>query len=76
MPDVVRSAAARSEPSELSQFLLGLARDISTWVSSPDHRVLGSDPPLGAARLALVRACKVALGNGLRLLGMAAPEEM
>jgi arginyl-tRNA synthetase len=76
MPDVVRSAAARAEPSELSQFLLALARDVSTWVSSPEHRVLGSEPALGAARLALVRACKTALGNGLRLLGMAAPEEM
>jgi arginyl-tRNA synthetase len=76
LPDVVRSAAARAEPSELSQFLLALARDVSTWVSSSEHRVLGVAPPLAAARLELVRACKTALGNGLRLLGMAAPEEM
>lgn len=76
LPDVVRSAAARAEPSELSQYLLALARDVSTWVSHPDHKVLGSAAPLGAARLALVRAAKSVLGNGLRLLGIAAPEEM
>ncbi|MCC7011378.1 MAG: arginine--tRNA ligase [Planctomycetes bacterium] len=76
LPDVVRSAAARAEPSELSQYLLALARDVSTWVSSPDNRVLGSPAGVAAARLALVRAAKLVLGNGLRLLGITAPEEM
>lgn len=74
--DVVRSAAAKAEPSELSQYLLALARDVSTWVSSSDNRVLGSAGPDGAARLALVRCSKSVLGNGLQLLGVASPEEM
>jgi arginyl-tRNA synthetase len=38
--------------------------------------VLVDDAPLAAARLALVGAVKTVLGNGLRLLGVAAPEEM
>jgi arginyl-tRNA synthetase len=76
LPDVVRSAAARAEPSELSQYLLALARDVSTWISSADNKVLGSPGPVAAARLALVRSAKSVLGNGLRLLGVAAPEEM
>ncbi|NUP97941.1 MAG: arginine--tRNA ligase, partial [Planctomycetaceae bacterium] len=67
---------ARAEPSELSQYLLALARDVSTWVSSSDNRVLGSEAAAGAARLALVRCSKSVLGNGLQLLGVAAPEEM
>jgi len=74
--DVVRSAAAKAEPSELSQYLLGLARDVSTWVSSSDNRVLGTAGPEGAARVALVRCAKSCLGNGLRLIGIPAPEEM
>jgi arginyl-tRNA synthetase len=40
------------------------------------HRVLGQAPALTAARLALVRASKAVIANGLRLLGVAAPEEM
>lgn len=74
--DVVRSAGAKSEPSELSQYLLALARDVSTWLTQPENKVLGSEPSAGAARLALVRNAKTVLGLGLGLLGMAAPEEM
>jgi arginyl-tRNA synthetase len=76
LPDVVASAANRAEPSELAQYLLGLAREVSTWLSSPDNKVLGAPPALGAARLALVHAALVTLANGLRLLGVNAPEEM
>jgi len=74
--DVVRAAAAKAEPSELSQYLLALARDVSTWLTQPENKVLGSEPAAGAARIALVRSCKAVLGLGLGLLGMAAPEEM
>ena len=74
--DVVRSAGAKAEPSELSQYLLALARDVSTWVSSSENRVLGTSGPEGAARVALVRCAKSCLGNGLRLIGIPAPEEM
>ncbi len=75
-PAVVRSAAAHAEPSEVSQYLLGLCRDTSTWVQHKDHKVLGQEPELTAARLALVRAARQVLANGLRLLGIAAPEQM
>jgi arginyl-tRNA synthetase len=74
--DVVRAAAAKAEPSELSQYLLALARDVSTWLTQPENKVLGSQPAAGAARIALVRQAKCVLGLGLGLLGMAAPEEM
>ena len=73
-PDVVRSAAADCEPSELAQYLLGLAREVSAWYDA--HRVLDQEPPLTAARLALVRAARDVLANGLGLLGIAAPQEM
>lgn len=74
--DVTRAAAAKAEPSELSQYALSLAREVSTWLTQPENRVLGSEPRAGAARLALVRAAKATLGIALSLLGMAAPEEM
>jgi arginyl-tRNA synthetase len=72
--EAVRAAAREAEPSRVAQYLLGLCRDLNTWYVS--HRVLGQEPPVTAARLALVRASKTVLANGLRLLGLAAPEEM
>jgi arginyl-tRNA synthetase len=73
-PEIVKGAAKRAEPSEVTQYLLALSRDLNTWYGT--HRVLGQEPALGAARLALVHGCKQVLANGLRLLGVGAPEEM
>jgi arginyl-tRNA synthetase len=73
-PDVVRASAAHCEPSEISQYLLALSREVSTWLTP--NRVLGVEPRTSAARLVLVRTAKVVLHNGLTLLGIAAPEEM
>lgn len=73
-PDVVRSAGERAEPSEIAVALLALGRDLNTWYVQA--RVLGQEPAVTAARLALVRASKMVIGNGLRLLGCAAPDAM
>jgi len=73
-PDVVRSAARDAEPSQVSVYLLGLCRELNSWYA--ENRVLGVDPALSAARLGLIRASKQVLANGLRLLGLAVPEEM
>jgi arginyl-tRNA synthetase len=73
-PDVVRTAADRAEPSEVAAWLLATCRELNNWYAA--HRVLGQSPELTAARLALVRASKTVIANGLRLLGVAAPEEM
>ena len=74
LPDVVRSAAEHAEPSELTLHLLGLCRELNNWYVG--NRVLDQEPGVTAARLALVRGCKTVIANGLRLLGVAAPEEM
>jgi arginyl-tRNA synthetase len=73
-PDVLRSAAEHAEPSELTAWLLTTSREVNNWYAA--HRVLGQEPAVTAARLALVRASKTVIANGLRLLGVAAPEEM
>lgn len=73
-PEIVRRAAERCEPSEVTGYLLGLSRELNSWYV--DHRVLGQEPGVTSARLALVKACKCVLRNGLRILGLAAPEEM
>lgn len=73
-PDVLRSAARRAEPSEISQYLLGLCRETNSWYVG--HRVLGEAPELTAARLRLVEAVGTVLRCGLTILGVAAPPEM
>jgi len=73
-PEVVRSAAEHAEPSLVANALLALGRDLNAWYVQA--RVLGQEPAVTAARLALVRASKTVIGNGLRLLGCVAPDEM
>ena len=73
-PDVIRSAARNAEPSEVTNWLLGLSREINGWYAA--HRVLGQDSGVTAGRLALVSASQVAVAAGLKLLGVAAPQEM
>ena len=73
-PDAIRSAARRAEPSDVSRYVLDLCREINSWYVG--HRVLVDDLGVRSARLALVRGAKIAISNGLRLLGVTAPEEM
>lgn len=75
-PDAVRQAARDAEPSVVSQYLLTLCRDVGSWYQDRANRVLGQEPGVTAARLALVRASRIVIRSGLSLLGIAAPEEM
>ena len=72
--DVLRSAARNAEPSEITSFVLSLARDVNSWVAQ--DRVLGQEAAVTAARLALVRGARQVIGNALGLLGVGAPMEM
>ena len=67
-PTVVAEAARLYEPSLISQYLLELARLLSS--SYNDLRVKDQEPGLAQARLLLLWAVKVVLANGLRLLGL------
>ena len=68
------------EPSILAQHLLALSSSIAAWLTGGNHdpalRVLCPDPATSSARLRLVAAARAALGEGLRLLGLVAPERM
>jgi arginyl-tRNA synthetase len=73
-------AVETDEPSVLAQALLALASAVAAWLTSGnsdvDARVICPDRATSASRLRLVRAARGALGEGLRLLGLAAPERM
>ena len=76
-PAVVEHAAGAREPQEVARYLLDLASAFHAYISDGKrHRVLGDDRELSVARLGLVAALRLTLGNGLRLLGIQAPERM
>lgn len=73
-PEVVADAGLNREPHRVTHFLLELARVFHSYYNK--HRVVTDDAALTARRLELVRAVRQVLANGLRLLGIAAPERM
>ncbi len=74
--DAVRRAAEDYEPSNVSSYLLNLAAVFNRFYIDKRCRIVGVEPALMEARLALVRAAQITLRNGLALLGITAPDEM
>jgi arginyl-tRNA synthetase len=78
-PDLVAGAALAWEPHRVAFWLqetIGAFHSYYTQGKRSGERFFGGDPVKTAARLALARALKQALRNGLSLLGVAAPERM
>jgi arginyl-tRNA synthetase len=77
-PGVVGTAAELRAPHRVARYLEELASTYHRFYDS--HRVLPRDgeawTPLVHARLLLAEAAGVVLANGLRLLGVSAPERM
>jgi arginyl-tRNA synthetase len=73
-PEIVDRAAAGREPHRVTGYLEDLARVTHAWYHN--CRVLGEAPATERARLVLARAARIVLGNGLRLLGLTAPDRM
>jgi arginyl-tRNA synthetase len=73
-PAFVAAAAENLEPHRVANWLLETARLVHTWYHK--HHVLGEAPAVMQARLALAKAVRITLANGLGLLGIAAPERM
>ncbi len=73
-PEFVAAAAEALEPHRVANWLLETARLVHTWYHK--HHVLGEAPEVMQARLALAKAVRITLANGLGLLGIAAPERM
>jgi arginyl-tRNA synthetase len=74
MVRVLERAAAEGEPSLVCSWLLELASSANNFYNH--QRVIGDDPDLSAARLALVDCIRKRLRAGLEILGIAALEEM
>jgi arginyl-tRNA synthetase len=73
-PDVVLNTLKTREPATVLTYLFKMAHALS---SSYDHlQVVGSEPELQKARLALYEAARQVLWNGMTLLGLTPVERM
>ncbi len=73
-PNVIRRMHETLEPQNLTQYLLEFAALFHKFYF--EHRVVTEDPELSRARFALVKAAKQVFANGLKILGVSAPEIM
>jgi len=73
-PEVVAQSADERAPPVLAQYLRSLAHEFHAYHGA--HRIVVPDAALRDARVALVSAVGVAIRNGLRLLGVAAPDSV
>ena len=73
-PEVVEKSALNEEPHLLAHYLRDLATDLHKYYDS--HKVIIEDNSLRNARLNLLTATQHVLKNGLKLLGVSAPEIM
>jgi arginyl-tRNA synthetase len=73
-PEVVELAATNRAPQNVVHYLRELAQDFHTWYNAETFLVDAA--PLRAARLALAEATRIVVANGLRLVGVSAPESM
>ena len=81
-PAVVQRAADARAPHVLCDYLETTAGLVNSWYHAgnpsrnPELAVLVSDEALRTARLALARGVRTVLRNGLRILGLNAPDRM
>jgi arginyl-tRNA synthetase len=73
-PDLVAAAAKSREPNRLFQYLNDVATRFHRFYH--EHQIVSEDSSLSNARLALCRATRQVLANGLDLMGVNAPERM
>jgi len=73
-PETVEYCALQRAPHALVHYLRDLANDFHTYYSA--HQFLVEDEALRDARLSLALATQAVIRNGLRLVGVSAPDTM
>jgi arginyl-tRNA synthetase len=73
-PEAITNAAREFQPHAIAFYLRDLAADFHGWYNA--ERMLAEDEAVKRARLSLALAARQVLRNGLRVLGVSAPETM
>lgn len=73
-PAAVKEAMEKNEPSAVSRAVMAICQSYNKFYF--EQRIMGVEPPLMQARLALTDAARQAIKVGLYLVGLEAPERM
>jgi arginyl-tRNA synthetase len=71
---MIENAALELAPHRLIFYLMELAGLFHSYYNK--HWVISEDIALSQARLCMVAALKTVVGNGLKMVGLTAPEKM
>ncbi len=74
LPDVVQAAADQREPHRVATYLREVAVAFNQFYQH--CRIIGEEASIATARMAAATATRTVLANGLRVLGITAPERM
>ena len=73
----IEQALNENEPSLIVDYMLDLCSVFNRmFTDKENHRIITDDLSLSVARISLAEAVRITLANGLKLLGLAAPEHM
>ncbi|MFD1036892.1 arginine--tRNA ligase [Virgibacillus byunsanensis] len=74
-PQYIADAAEKSTPHKMTQYVFDLATLLHSFYNAA--KVLDQEnPELTKARIALMKAVRITIANGLTLIGVTAPEKM
>lgn len=73
-PEVIMDSALSLSPHKIAFYLQNIASDFHVYYNK--CRIITDTPELSSARLFFIDCIKTVLSNGLRLLGVSAPERM
>lgn len=73
-PEKLEMAMMEYEPSIITRYMVDLAQKFNRFYH--EHSILNAEESLKKARLALVMATRIALVNGLKLIGLKTPERI
>lgn len=74
LPEILERAAEAREPHQVANYLREVAVAFTQFYGH--CRIIGEEMGLATARMYLARATRLVLANGLRVLGISAPEQM
>lgn len=72
--EMIQSAATNYEPHQIAYFLRDLANDFHSYYNA--HQFIVDDEKVRQARFALISATRHIIANGLKILGVTAPNKM
>ena len=73
-PTLIESSARELEPYRVIFYLMELAGLFHSYYNK--HKVISDDGALSRSRLCLISGLRTVFGNGLKLVGLSAPEKM